>query len=328
MPLPQTFHVEADQQGNRLDQFLEIHLDDVSRTYAQKLIRAGEVTVNGSPSKPGYKLRAGDCVSVSLPELVPLETVQPEPIPLDILYEDESLLVINKPAGMLVHPASGVNSGTLVNALLAHCKELPGVGGVQRPGIVHRLDKDTSGLLVAAKTDHAHHRLSAQFEAHTAARRYYAVVCGVPARETGTIEAQLTRSRRDRRKMTTTEEGGRRAVTHYRIAEAYGRFALLELMLETGRIHQIRVHLSYIGHPVAGDPVYGGGAQQALLEAQRALLEVHPELKAALAKLNRQALHAHTLSFDHPETNERMTFSAPMPADMQRLVDALRKLAQ
>ena len=318
MPSSETFHIEADTECLRLDRFLEASLDDASRTYIQKLIRAGAVTVNNKPSKPGYKLRVGDCVTVSTPDPVPLETLQPERIPLDILYEDECLLVVNKPAGMLVHPTNEVNSGTLVNALLAHCAALPGIGGVQRPGIVHRLDKDTSGLLVVAKTDHAHRHLSAQFEAHTATRYYYAVVCGVPERETGTIDARLIRSRRDRRKMTTTEEGGRHAVTHYQLVEAYNGFALLELKLETGRIHQIRVHLSHIGHPVAGDPVYGGGAERALASASS------DKVKSALSNLNRQALHAHTLAFEHPQTAKRLTFSAPLPADIQRLVDALK----
>ena len=318
-----TYPVEPGQHGARLDRFVEaqhaVSQPKLSRTYIQKLIREGAVTVNGKASKPGYRLREGDQIAVTLPDARPLETVQPEPLPLDLLYEDSSLIVLNKPSGMLVHPAGGIYSGTLVNAFLAHCGDLPGIGGVQRPGIVHRLDKDTSGVLVTAKTDSAHRQLSAQFEAHTIRRKYLAVICGVPKAETGTINAPIRRSRRDRRKMTTTVVDGRHAITHYQVMEVYDRFSLLRLKLETGRLHQIRVHLSHIGHPVAGDAVYGGGRRQALLSTSSALV------KEALAKLNRQALHAHTLGFSHPETDERLTFSAPMPADMQRLVDALRK---
>ena len=245
-----------------------------------------------------------------------METLQPEPIPLDILHEDAHLIVINKPAGMLVHPASGVNTGTLVNALLAHSTSLSSIGGVERPGIVHRLDKQTSGLLVVAKTDDAHSGLSAQLETRAMTRRYVAVVCGIPTNASGTIDAQIARSRRDRRRMTTVVEEGRRAITHYEVTERYHSFALLRLRLETGRLHQIRVHLQHIGHPVAGDAVYGG-EKRAMHNADAG------SVKQALAQLKRQALHANTLAFEHPVTRERLTFSAPMPADMQRLVDAL-----
>jgi len=315
-----TYCVEPQQVGIRLDRFLETqHATQLSRTYIQKLIRAGAVTVNAKGSKPSYKLREGDQITLVLPKSRPLETVHPEPIPLDILYEDSSLIVINKPSGMIVHPASGINSGTLVNALLAHCKDLSGIGGVERPGIVHRLDKDTSGVLVVAKTDYVHRCLSSQFEAHTTNRHYLAVVCGVPEREAGTINALIGRSHRDRRKMTIVQTHGRRAITHYRILEVYGRFALLQLVLETGRLHQIRVHLSYIGHPVAGDTVYGGGQRRAILDAPSIAV------KEALEQLNRQALHAHTLGFDHPEKNERLSFSASMPKDMQGVIDALKE---
>ena len=329
MSKSQVFHVSPDQQSIRLDrfieaQFLEMEEADVSsslslsRTYIQKLIREGAITVNGKPSKPGYKLRTGDQVSLTLPPPRPLQNIAPEPIPLDILYEDSALIVLNKPAGMTVHPAGDAQSGTLVNALLHHCETLPGIGGVQRPGIVHRLDKDTSGVIVAAKTDHAHRHLSAQFEAHTTTRHYYAVVCGVPSNETGAINTRISRSPRDRRKMTVTGTGGRQAVTHYRLLERYDRFSLLKLRLETGRIHQIRVHLSHIGHPVAGDHIYGGGYARALHDAPSAAV------KAALVGLNRQALHAHTLGFIHPETEERLTLSAPMPEDMWWFVEELR----
>ena len=333
MSKSQVFHVSPDRQGIRLDRFIEAQLIEraetetdapslfpLSRTYIQKLIREDAITVNGKLSKPGYKLRTSDEVSLTLPDPRPLETIEPESIPLDILYEDSALIVVNKPAGMTVHPAGDVQSGTLVNALLNHCGDLPGIGGVQRPGIVHRLDKDTSGVIVAAKTDLAHRHLSAQFEAHTTTRHYYAVVCGVPPDEMGTIDARIIRSPRDRRKMTVTGAGGRHAVTHYHLIEQYDRFSLLELRLETGRIHQIRIHLSHIGHPVAGDHVYGGGYSRAIHDAPS------PAAKEALVALNRQALHAHTLGFVHPETEERLTFSAPMPDDMWWFVEELRSV--
>ena len=248
-------------------------------------------------------------------------TVQPEEIPLDILYEDRHLIVLNKPAGMLVHPASGVNTGTLVNALLAHCSDLSGIGGVERPGIVHRLDKDTSGVLVVAKTDVVHRALSLQFEKHTITRQYVAVVCGIPAEVTGTIDRQIARSRRDRRRMTTVENDGRHAVTHYQVLEIYNRFSLIQLTLETGRLHQIRVHLQHIGHPVAGDAIYGG-EQRALNDADTL------PIKHALIHLKRQALHARTLQFEHPITHETLMFSAPKPSDMHRLIDSLRTLTR
>ena len=319
----------------RLDRFVEAQLPEqvetegethspfsLSRTYIQKLIREGAITVNGKPSKPGYKLRIGDQISLTLPAPRPLQTIEPEPIPLDILYEDSALLVVNKPVGMTVHPAGDTQSGTLVNALLNHCETFPGIGGVQRPGIVHRLDKDTSGVIVAAKTDHAHRHLSAQFEAHTTTRHYYAVVCGIPPNETGTINARIIRSPRDRRKMTVTGTGGRHAVTHYHLLERYDRFSLLKLTLETGRIHQIRVHLSHIGHPVAGDPVYGGGYARAVRDAPSS------SVKEALVALNRQALHAHTLGFVHPDTEAELIFSAPMPDDMWWFVEELRSVEE
>ena len=324
---------ELSSSGIRLDRFIEAQLIEraetetgasslfpLSRTYIQKLIREGAIAVNGKSSKPGYKLRTGDAVSLTLPDPRPLQTAEPEPIPLDILYEDSDLIVVNKPADMTVHPAGDTQSGTLVNALLHHCETLPGIGGVQRPGIVHRLDKDTSGAIVAAKTDRAHRHLSAQFEAHTTTRHYHAVVCGVPADETGTINARIIRSPRDRRKMTVTRAGGRHAVTHYHILERYDRFSLLKLTLETGRIHQIRIHLSHIGHPIAGDHVYGGGYARAVHDAPSAAI------KEALVALNRQALHAHTLGFVHPETEERLIFSAPIPEDMWWYLEELRNV--
>ena len=315
------YHIGKEHSGTRLDRFLISVTEEMSRTYLQRLIRDGDVTVNDKVTKqPSYLLRDGDRVCLTLPPPRPLDTVAPENIPLDILHEDNHLLVLNKPAGMLVHPANNVNDGTLVNALLAHCTDLSGIGGVERPGIVHRLDKDTSGILVVAKTDVVHRGLSTQFERHSITRQYVAVVCGTPAEAAGTIDARIARSRRDRRRMTTVETGGRHAVTHYEVLERYPQFARVQLTLETGRLHQIRVHLQHIGHPVAGDAVYGG-EQRALNDADSS------EVKQALAKLKRQALHARTLGFENPVTDQHLTFSAPMPTDMQRLIDALRKEA-
>lgn len=316
------YHIKKDHHGTRLDRFLIGATEDMSRTYLQRLIRDGDVTVNDKVAKQSsYLLRDGDSVCLTLPPPRPLETLQPERIPLDTLHEDSHLLVLNKPAGMLVHPANGVNNGTLVNALLAHCcTDLSGIGGVERPGIVHRLDKDTSGILVVAKTDVAHRKLSAQFERHSITRQYVAVVCGTPTETTGTIDARIARSRRDRRRMTTVKTHGRHAITHYEVLEQYPQFAFVQLTLETGRLHQIRVHLQHIGHPVAGDAVYGG-ERRALNDANTAAL------KQALAQLKRQALHARLLGFEHPVTNENLTFSAPMPKDMLTLLDALKQKA-
>ena len=311
------YHIQKKHHGTRLDRFLIGVTEEMSRTYLQRLIRDGDVTVNDKITKqPSYQLRAADRVCLTLPPPRPLDTAAPEHIPLDILHEDSHLIVLNKPAGMLVHPASGVNSGTLVNALLSHCTDLSGIGGVERPGIVHRLDKDTSGVLVVAKTDVVHRGLSAQFEARRITRRYIAVVCGVPSVTPGTVDARLARSRRDRRRMTTVETGGRHAITHYEVLERYPQFARLQLTLETGRLHQIRVHLQYIGHPVVGDAVYGG-EQRALNDARTA------GLKQALARLKRQALHARYLGFTHPVTGEDLSFSTPIPEDMQQVIDAL-----
>ena len=315
------YHIQKEQHGTRLDRFLMSATQEMSRTHLQRLIRDGNVTVNDKVVKqPSYALRDGDEVNLTLPPPRPLDTITPQNIALDILHEDSHLIVLNKPAGMLVHPANSVYAGTLVNALLVHCTDLSGIGGIERPGIVHRLDKDTSGILVVAKTDVAHRKLSAQFERHSITRQYVAVVCGIPAKTTGTIDAQIARSRRDRRRMTTVENHGRHAVTHYEVLEQYPQFALVQLTLETGRLHQIRVHLQHIGHPVAGDAIYGG-ERRALNDADTAVL------KQALAQLKRQALHARLLGFEHPDTGESLTFSVPMPKDIQQVVKALRKKA-
>ena len=315
----QVYDIQESQRGTRLDRFLISATEGVSRTYLQRLIRDGDVTVNDKIAKqPSYVLRDGDRVCLTIPPPRPLDTAQPERISLDILHEDSHLIVLNKPAGMLVHPANGVNVGTLVNALLAHCTDLSGIGGVERPGIVHRLDKGTSGVLVVAKTDIVHRELSVQFERHSITRQYVAVVCGAPTETAGTIDARIARSRRDRRRMTTVKTNGRHAVTHYEVLERYPQFARVQLTLETGRLHQIRVHLQHIGHPVVGDAVYGG-EQRAMNDADT------PELKHVLSQLKRQALHARLLGFEHPATGERLTFSAEVPKEIQRVVDVLQQ---
>jgi 23S rRNA pseudouridine1911/1915/1917 synthase len=316
-------------KGLRLDRVLAGMVPAVSRSRLQSLIREGHVSVNGAVSPdPSLKLRGGEILALTLPAALPPEPVA-ENIPLKVLYEDDQLIVIDKPAGLVVHPAAGHESGTLVNALIAHCGEsLSGIGGVRRPGIVHRLDKDTSGVMVVAKTDAAHAGLSEQFAVHGAdgrlERAYLAVVWGVPPRGKGVIDAALSRSSQNRLKIAVVpNNAGRHAVTHYEVLETFADknkqtvASLVRLHLETGRTHQIRVHLAHIGHPVLGDPVYGRGF---LTRAVRL-----PDLaRAALDDLNRQALHAAELGFEHPLTGEELSFQSPLPADIERLVVGLR----
>lgn len=309
--------VPPEAHGWRLDQYLVGFHGDYSRSYAQKLIKQGVVRVNGLAGKPGYQLSTGETVEVELPAPVTSD-VEPESIPLSVLYEDDSLIVVDKPAGMTVHPGAGQSHGTLVNALLAHCERLSGIGGVERPGIVHRIDKGTSGILVVAKTDHAHQDLSVQFRKHTTGRQYVALVCGVPSQAIWTVDTFIGRSSRNRKKMGVVSIGGRRAITHFEVREPFEHFAMLNAQLETGRTHQIRVHLAHCGYSVVGDPVYGGGQRRAQKTAQE------PDLKHALAQLTRQALHAEQLAFLHPVTRERMEFSAPLPDDIQAVLSALR----
>lgn len=275
----------------RLDAFVAGALEGVSRSRVQKLVRDGEVLLNGAPSRASAVVHEGDTVTVSIPDPVPTEAV-PQEIPLDVLYEDSDIIVVNKPAGMVTHPAPGSWDGTLVNALLHRCSDLSGVNGSLRPGIVHRLDKDTSGVIVAAKNDFAHSSLAQQIEARTVHKEYVALVHGhFPERE-GTISTNLARSRRDYRKIIVAP-AGRPAVTHYRTIEELGPYSLMEIIIETGRTHQIRVHMQYRGHPVVGDPLYG------------------PE-KGAMAGTG-QYLHARKLTLRHPRTGEEMTFTAPIP---------------
>ena len=309
--------VNEDESGLRLDHFLTMKEEVLSRSFIQKLIKEKSITVNGNPSKPSYKLRDNDQVEVIVPEPEPSHA-QPEDIPLNVLYEDDVLVVINKPAGMVTHPAPGNRSGTLVNAILAYCSNLSGIGGVQRPGIVHRLDKDTSGVLVVAKNDFAHQSLAAQFKEHQVKKIYLALICGIPAQDDGTIIAPIGRSIRNRKKMAVTNIRSREATTHFKVIERYDSLSFVEVMPETGRTHQIRVHFAHIGHPVVSDQVYGGGRKRAINEAHS------PEVKKMIAELNRQALHAHLLGFLHPSTEEYMEFIAPIPEDIQAVLDVLR----
>jgi len=287
----------------RIDKYItESWEEDISRSQVQLWISAGHVLVNGQPVKANYKLAAGDRLEVTVPEPAAVE-IAPEDIPLNVAFEDKDVIVVNKPRGMVVHPAPGHASGTLVNALMYHCKDLSGINGELRPGIVHRIDKDTSGLIMAAKNDMAHASLAAQLKDHSVTRRYYALVHGNVSHDQGTIDAPIGRDPIDRKMYTVTERNSKHAVTHFTVKERFGDYTLLELQLETGRTHQIRVHMKFIGHPLVGDPVYG---------------------RSKGIKMNGQALHAGVLGFIHPASGEYMEFSAPIPDDMEDLLTSLR----
>ncbi len=317
------FTVLSEEAGLRLDVWLARHLPDFSRSAVQHLVRAGRVRLNGRvQTKCGEAVRAGDRADIELPPPAPA-TPQPQDIALDIVYEDESLLVLNKPAGLVVHPAAGVRDGTLVNALLYHCRDLSGVGGVERPGIVHRLDKLTSGLMVVAKSDWVHRSLAAQLSSHSIRRTYAAVVWGTFQPPDGTISSNIGRHPSDRKRMAVVSVGGRRAVTHYRTVCTAGGLSVAELSLETGRTHQIRVHLSHKGHPVVGDAQYGYTGKA--LEV--ALGRLDPALRAVTASAGRQLLHARRLQFAHPRTHALMDFEAPLPDDVAQVAAAIERLA-
>jgi 23S rRNA pseudouridine1911/1915/1917 synthase len=320
------FVTEA-EAGQRLDVAVARHLPGLSRAAIQRLIDEAHVRVNGGLARPGLKLRPGDRVTAVIPPPRHAEP-QPEPIPLDVLFEDDQILVLNKPKGLVVHPAPGTPTGTLVNAVLAHAGEdLPVIGGEERPGIVHRLDKDTSGVMVVAKTDAALHDLQRQIAERAAQRSYLAVVRGAPKFERAEVDAPIGRHPADRQRMAvlpaSSRHAARPAVTHLRTLERFPGFALLQARLETGRTHQIRVHCSYIGHPVVGDPVYGPASRRG--SAARAYTDptVTPEIRAAIEALQGQALHAYRLAFTHPTTGAPLCLTAPPPADIRRLLQSL-----
>lgn len=294
--------ISEKEAGMRADVALA-QLLDITRSNMQKLLEEGRAVKGIKVVKSNYKLKAGDEIIVSLPEPQPLD-VQPENIPLDIIYEDEDVVVVNKARGMVVHPAAGNYSGTLVNALLYHCKNLSGINGVIRPGIVHRLDKDTSGIMICAKNDAAHVSLSEQIQSKTAQRTYMAVVRGNIKTDSGVIETQIARDKNDRKKMSVVKDGGRNAVTEYKVLERFGKYTIVKCKLKTGRTHQIRVHMEYLGYPLVGDPKYS-------------------PMKTPFG-INGQALHSWTLSFVHPRTGEDMFFEAPLPEDMKKIVTRLR----
>lgn len=294
--------IKEDEAGQRADVVLARELE-LTRSNMQRLLDEGRAVRGAKVIKANYKVKAGDTITVTLPEPQPLD-VQPENIPLDIIYEDDDVVVVNKARGMVVHPAAGNYTGTLVNALLYHCKNLSGINGVIRPGIVHRLDKDTSGIMICAKNDAAHLSLSEQIQNKTAQRTYLAIVRGNIKTDSGVIETQIARDKNDRKKMAVVTEGGRDAVTEYEVLERFGKFTIVRCRLRTGRTHQIRVHMEYLGYPLVGDPKYSPMKTQFSIEGQ--------------------ALHSQTLSFIHPRTGERMEFAAPLPEDMHKIVTRLR----
>lgn len=293
--------VIAGEAGMRIDKLLAGLDGEYSRSQIQDWITEGRVSVNGKAVKANYRVQEGDRIEWTVPEPEILD-VRPEPMDLDIYYEDRDVIVVNKPRGMVVHPSPGHLNGTLVNGLLAHCRDLSGINGVLRPGIVHRIDKDTSGLLMAAKNDFSHEHLAKQLENKTVLRKYKAIVHGVIPHDYGTIDAPIGRDPKDRQSMAVVDSG-KPAVTHFRVIERFDKYTLVECELETGRTHQIRVHMKYIGHPVAGDPKYG---------PKRTL------------PIDGQALHAGVLGFAHPRTGEFLTFEAPLPEDFERLLNGLR----
>lgn len=302
------FNLQVKENSVRLDRYLSQELPNLSRSRIQQLIEQGQVKLNNQVcTSKKVSVKAGDRICIVIPEIQPLE-LQPEDIPLDILYEDDQLLILNKPAGLVVHPAPGHYDGTLVNALLAHCPNLPGIGGVQRPGIVHRLDKDTTGAIAIAKTDIAYQSLQAQLQAKTARREYLGVVYGAPKLESGIIDLPIGRNPQDRKKMAIipVEEGGRTAITHWQVKERLGNYTLIHFQLETGRTHQIRIHSTKMGHSIVGDPVYGSG-------------------RSVGVNLPGQALHAWRLKLQHPISENLIEVTAPPPHSFTTLLEVLRR---
>jgi len=304
---PISLTAAGEEAGTRLDSFLAARLPDVTRSTPARPIETGRATVDGKAPAKSFRRTGGEAVSVVLPDPEPIEA-RPQDIPLDVVYEDRDVIVVNKPSGLVVHPAPGHPDGTLVNALLSHCgNSLSGVGGALRPGIVHRIDRDTSGLIIAAKNDAAHLALSAQLQDHTLARTYEAVVAGNLREESGTVDAPIGRHPADRKKMAVTDRGGKRAVTHWKVLERFSGYTHIRCELETGRTHQIRVHMAYIGHPIYGDTVYGAGKP--------------------VPGLTGQCLHAVGLRFVHPGTGETVELTCPLDAEFEAVLRRLRSAA-
>jgi 23S rRNA pseudouridine1911/1915/1917 synthase len=301
-------YISVTENSDRLDRYLSQELSELSRSRIQQLIEQGHVQINAQVCiSKKIHLKTGDRITLEIPAIQPLQ-IQAADIPLDILYEDDELIILNKPAGLVVHPAPGHPDGTLVNAILAHCPNLPGIGGVQRPGIVHRLDKDTTGAIAIAKTDLAYQHLQAQLQAKTARREYLGLVYGVPKTETGSIDLPIGRNPQDRKKMAivSVEDGGRTAVTHWQVQERLANYTLIHFQLETGRTHQIRVHSAKMGHPIVGDPVYGSG-------------------RSVGVNLPGQALHAWKLQLQHPLSGNLVQVTAPPPPSFTTLLEVLRR---
>ena len=299
------FTADIEHEDQRIDRYLTEMLPEQSRSFFQKLIRDGFVIVNHIIVKVNYRLKTGDVIEIDIPDAVPTEIV-PENIPLDILYEDDDLLIVNKPKGMVVHPAVGHSTGTLVNAIMYHCQgNLSGINGEIRPGIVHRIDKDTTGSLIICKNDEAHRNIAEQIKEHTVTRRYRGIVCGIVKEDEGTIEGAIGRHPTQRKKMAINEKNGKPAITHYKVLQRFAKYTYMEFCLETGRTHQIRVHMASIGHPLLGDEVYSN--------------------RKSPFKLQGQTLHAKTLGFIHPTTGEYLEIDAPMPEYFEHLLTVLEK---
>lgn len=299
------FEVEIEHEGERLDKYLNLIFEEKSRSFFQKLIKEGQVLVNDTAQKANYRLKVEDIVTVTIPDAVETPIV-PENIPLDILYEDEDVLVINKPKGMVVHPSAGHYSGTLVNAIMYHCKDtLSGINGEIRPGIVHRIDMDTTGSLIVCKNDEAHVNIAQQIKEHSVNRIYVGIVCGNVKEDSGTVEGAIGRHPIERKKMAINEKNGKPAITHYKVLERFKNYTYMQFKLETGRTHQIRVHMASIGHPLLGDTLYSSG-------------------RSPFKHLQGQCLHAKTIGFIHPKTGEYMEYSAPLPEYFEKLLCLLK----
>ena len=301
----ESFEVEAEQEGERLDKFLSIIYPEFSRAFFQKLIKSKQVSVNETPQKASYCVKIDDIVTVEIPDAVET-TIEPENIPLDILYEDDDVLIVNKPKGMVVHPSAGHYSGTLVNAIMYHCKDtLSGINGEIRPGIVHRIDMDTTGSLIVSKNDEAHVNIAQQIKEHSVNRIYVGIVCGYVKEDSGTVEGAIGRHPIERKKMAINEKNGKPAITHYKVLERFKNYTYMQFKLETGRTHQIRVHMASIGHPLLGDILYSSG-------------------RSPFKHLQGQCLHAKTIGFIHPKTGEYMEYSAPLPEYFEKLLCLLK----